>query len=206
YVDAGYNVLVIDPRAHGKSDGLYNTVGGSESRDALAWAKLIIEQYGMNTVYFHTICVGSVGAILALNSPDCPKQVKGLVTEGCFASFRETFRRHMKELHRPLFPVLDLVMLNIWRHTGTNPFATAPLRQVKRMKKDKRVLFLFGWQDIFSVPPMSQKLVDACTAEDKTLVWFDKGSHSHLRLTNPRQYDDAIRDFLAKDPSEEVNA
>lgn len=36
YERAGCNVLVIDTRAHGKSDGKYNTIGAKESGDVLA--------------------------------------------------------------------------------------------------------------------------------------------------------------------------
>ena len=37
YQDAGYNILVIDPRAHGYSDGKASTVGIKEHKDLLLW-------------------------------------------------------------------------------------------------------------------------------------------------------------------------
>ena len=37
YAEAGWNILVVDPRAHGKSDGEFNTVGFEESLDDIAW-------------------------------------------------------------------------------------------------------------------------------------------------------------------------
>lgn len=196
YKLAGFNVLVIDTRCHGKSDGKYNTIGVKESDDVIAWSRFANEQFSNDEVYYHGICIGTAAGIFAITKKDCPDFVKGFVTEGCFVSFRETFKQHMIADKRPLFPVLDLVMLQINHYTKTNVYKDKPIRAIKRIKKDARVLFLYGKKDIFSLPHKSQKLFDACSAEDKKLVWFDKGGHSHLRINNTEMYDNAIIDFF----------
>ena len=196
YKEAGFNVLVVDTRCHGKSDGVYNTIGVKESRDVIAWSKFVCERFQNEEVWYHGICIGTASGIFAITSPDCPDTVKGFVTEGCFVSFRETFKRHMMADKRPLFPVLDLVMLHINRHTGTNVYRDTPMAAIKRIKKDARVLFLYGEHDIFSIPQKSRKLFAACSADDKKLVWFGKGGHSHLRINNTEEYDDAIISFF----------
>lgn len=194
YMQAGMNVLVIDTRAHGKSEGVYNTIGKKESGDVVAWMRFLTEQFGMEEIYLHTICIGSAAGMGALTRADCPAQAKGIISEGCFVSFRETFKEHMVADKRPLFPVLDLVMLQIWRHSGTNVYAFKPISLVKKLKG--RALFLFGEQDIFSRPPKSRKLFAACSAPDKKIVWFERGGHSHLRINNTEKYDAAIVDFV----------
>lgn len=198
YEKAGFNILVIDTRCHGRSDGKYNTIGVKESRDILAWAKLAHEKFGNNEIYIHGICIGTSAGLFALSNPDCPDYMKGLVTEGCFVSFRETFKRHMMADKRPLFPVLDSVMLLINKHTGTNVYTDKPIRAIKKIKKDARILFLYGEKDIFSIPEKSKKLFAACVSEDKKLVWFDKGGHSHLRINNTEKYDQTIIDFFKR--------
>ena len=196
YEKAGFNVLVVDTRCHGKSDGIYNTIGVKESGDVIAWSKLLYEQFGNKEVWYHGICIGTASAIFAITKNDCPEYVKGFVTEGCFVSFRETFKRHMIADKRPLFPVLDLVMLQINRHTKTNVYFDTPLRAFKKLKSDKKVLFLYGEKDIFSIPKKSRQLFAACNAKHKKLVWFEKGGHSHLRINNTKEYDAAIIDFF----------
>ena len=42
YAKNGCNVLVVDPRGHGHSDGQFNTVGFEESADAMAWVDHIV--------------------------------------------------------------------------------------------------------------------------------------------------------------------
>ena len=196
YEKAGFNVLVIDTRCHGKSDGIYNTIGVQESKDVLAWSKLVHEQFGNQEIYFHGICIGTSSGLFALSSKDAPDYLRGLVTEGCYISFPETFKRHMMALNRPIFPVLQLAMRQIYRHTGTNVYKDKPITAIRQLKADCRVLFLYGEKDIFSIPEKSRKLFAACSAKDKKLVWFDKGGHSHLRINNTEKYDQSIIDFF----------
>ena len=196
YKKAGFNVLVIDTRCHGKSEGVYNSIGVKESGDVLAWSKLMNTKYNNKQVWYHGICIGTASAIFAITSKNCPEYVKGFVTEGCFVTFRETFKQHMIAEKRPLFPVLDLVMLHINSYNKINVYRDTPIRKIKKIKKDARVLFLYGEKDIFSLPEKSKKLFNACSAGDKKLVWFSKGGHSHLRINNTEKYDNAIIDFF----------
>ena len=198
YEKAGFNVLVVDTRCHGNSDGKYNTIGVKESADVLKWAELAHDRFQNKEIYFHGICIGTSSGLFALEAGRCPDYLRGLVTEGCYVSFRETFKRHMIALKRPLFPVLQFVMWLIYRHTGTNVYTQKPIRAIRKIKPDCRVLFLYGENDIFSIPQKSRELFDACISEDKKLVWFEKGGHSHLRINNTQQYDQAIIDFFAE--------
>ncbi len=198
YEKAGFNVLVIDTRCHGKSDGKYNTIGVQESRDVLKWAELVHDRFGNQEIYFHGICIGTSSGLFALTAPDAPDYLRGLVTEGCYISFPETFRRHMMALNRPRFPVLQMAMMEIRRNTGTNVYRQKPITAIRKLRPDCRVLFLYGENDIFSIPKKSRQLFAACSSKDKKLVWFGKGGHSHLRINNTEKYDQAIIDFFER--------
>ena len=194
YQAAGMNVLVVDSRCHGKSDGKYSSVGLYESRDLLIWLKHIEKTFNIREFWLHGVCIGSAAAFLAAINKDCPETVKGVVTEGCFVDFRETFKQHMIYEKKPPFPILDLVMYNLKKYAKVNVLKDSPLRAVPKLKC--RALFLYGKQDVFSLPHKSQILFDACGSADKKLIWFDKGGHSHLRINNTEKYDNAIIDFV----------
>ena len=194
YQELGMNVLVIDMRAHGKSEGKYSTIGVKESTDVKKWIEYIEKNFGVKEVWLHGICVGSSSAILLMTSDNCPKSIKGMVIEGCFVSFRETFKRHMIDINKPWFPVLDLVMMNIKKYAGADVYKAAPIKHIGNVKQN--VLMLFGEQDIFSVPEKSKVFFEKCSSPTKKIVWFDKGGHSHLRINNTEKYDNAIKDYI----------
>ena len=196
YEKMGMNVLVIDQRAHGNSEGKYSTIGVKESGDVLKWIELIEERYGIKEIWFHGICVGTATSILIMTSKNCPESVKGLVTEGCFVSFRETFKRHMIDIKKPCFPVLDLVMMNVKKYAGANVYKAAPIKHIGKL--NQHILMIYGKQDIFSLPKKSIVLFNKCKSETKEIVWFDKGGHSHLRINNVEAYDEAIVDYVTR--------
>ena len=81
YRAAGYNVLVIDNRAHGLSDGKYNSLGKHEHKDVLEWAKLLHDTFGVKSVLLHGVCIGSSTAAYALADKNCPDYVVGMVAD-----------------------------------------------------------------------------------------------------------------------------
>lgn len=194
YKEVGVNVLVTDSRCHGESEGTYSTIGVAESRDAIAWAEYLHDKEGMKEIYFHGICLGAAASIFVAANENAPSFIKAMVCEGCFVDFRESFKNHMIADKRPLFPVLDLVMLNIKKHTGVNVLKDSPINAVK--KADIPVLFIFGKKDLFSLPKKSLKLIEAYAGKDKFVKWLPEGGHSHLRINNTEDYDRAVMDFI----------
>ena len=195
YAKLGFNVLVVDPRAHGLSEGEYNTIGFEESGDALAWAALVHNQFGVESVIFHGICIGSAAAMYALTNDNCPGYVKGMVAEGMFANFSESMKEHLIEKKKPVFMLNS--MINMWmKHYTGHSMKFGPIDVIDKL--DKPLLMLHSKQDMYSTPAWAQKLYDKAGCSQKQLVWFDKGRHSMLRITNTQQYDQAIADFVSK--------
>ena len=194
YRALGYNILVIDNRAHGLSEGKRNCVALREYRDVMEWVKLLNGTLGNQKVLLHGICIGAAAALYAATEPDGPDCIEALITDGMYVNFGESFRNHMIELKKPIFPVYGECMLLITLFTGKSPVRFGPQNRVGSLSVP--ILMLYGKQDAYSVPEKSQLLYDLCAAPIKRLVWFDKGVHSHLRINAPEKYDAAIGDFL----------
>ena len=195
YSDAGYNVLLVDSRAHGLSDGEYITVGFEESKDAVAWTKFLNETYGVDTIVLHGICIGAAGGLLAITSPDCPDCVKGLVTEGMFANFAESMKNHLIERKRLWFPVMQCIDLWLKRHTG-HSMKKGPIDVIGKM--DKPILMIQSKMDKYSTAENAQKMFAMCPGKEKKLVLYEKGDHSMLRITDTETYDTEITAFLTR--------
>lgn len=195
YAACGYNVLVVDPRAHGMSDGEFNTVGFEESRDAIAWVRYITAEFPVTSVVFHGICIGAAAGMLALTSPDCPDCIDGIVTEGMFPNFGESMKNHLIERKKPVLGMYQLINARMKHYTG-HSMDYGPIDVIHKLKKP--LLMLHSREDLYSTPAYAQKLFDLAGTPHKELVWFARGKHSMLRITDTARYDGAIADFLAK--------
>lgn len=195
YSQAGLNVLVIDPRAHGLSDGVYNTVGFEESKDALAWARFLHEEKGVEEILFHGICIGAAAGMLAITSQDAPGYLVGLVTEGMFANFGESMKNHLIERKKLFFPVMQCIDMWMKHYTG-HSMMRGPIDVIHKM--DRPLLMIQSKMDPYSTPQNAQVMYDKCPSREKELVWYATGGHSQLRLTDTQRYDSAITAFLQR--------
>lgn len=192
YSDMGYSILVVDSRAHGLSDGKYNTVGLKEYKDIIKWGKLVHDKFGIKHVIFHGVCIGSATALYALTSPDTPDYFDGIIADGMYTTFYETFKTHMIYEKRPVHPVIDFIRLIMKIKTGVDMKKYGPEKALLKLKKP--ILFLYSKEDKFSLPVKSEYLY-SITPNDKQIVWFDHGAHSHIRINNLEKYDNAVKDF-----------
>lgn len=195
YQEAGFNALVIDPRAHGLSDGEFNTVGFEESGDVIAWVNFIKDTYNVSSFVFHGICIGAAGSVLALTSDACPKEVKAVVVEGMFSTFGESMKNNLRERKKPVFMIFDMIDMWMKHYTG-HSMKKGPIDVIHKIQKP--ILMIHSKEDTYSVPEIAQKMYDAIPAEGKMITWFDHGRHSMLRITDTERYDAAIGEFLSR--------
>lgn len=194
YHKKGLNVLVIDPRAHGLSDGEYNTVGFEESKDAIKWFEFAIKELKVEKIVVHGICIGAAGGMLAVTDKSCPEQVKAIITEGMFPNFGESMKNHLKEKKKPVF-VHKLVNLWMKKYTGHTMYY-GPIDVIDKL--DKPLLMLHSKKDLYSRPEKAKELFEKAGVSDKKIVWFDEGKHSFLRITDTERYDNSIIEFLSE--------
>ncbi|MDD6301784.1 MAG: alpha/beta hydrolase [Bacillales bacterium] len=193
YAKLGYNILVMDIRAHGLSDGIYNAVGFQEYKDILKWSTILHDEYHIKEIILHGICIGAATSIYAITSKNCPPYINRIIVDGTYVHFAETFKRHMIVDHRPIFPVYYEVMLMQKFKAKTHPWI-GPIHKVKDIKIP--ILFIYTKQDQFSLPKKAVILFNKCGSSNKKLVWFDKGAHSHVRINDEEKYDAEIASFL----------
>ena len=193
YAKNGCNILVLDPRGHGLSDGEFNTVGFEESKDITAWVKHMHQAYHIPSFIFHGICIGAAGGVLSLTAEDAPPCVDGIVTEGMFPNFGESIKNHLREKRKPIFIFFDL--MNAWmKHFTGHSMKTGPIDVIHRLQTP--LLMLHSREDRYSTPEYTQKLYDRGGMKEKRLVWFPHGKHSMLRITDTERYDRAIAEFI----------
>lgn len=85
YYDYGFNILLIDQRSHGKSDGKLITFGVKESFDVKDWAEFLNKRYNPKHIVLSGVSMGGGTVIFALKR-DLPKNVKCIIADCGFTS------------------------------------------------------------------------------------------------------------------------
>ena len=196
YRQLGWNVLVIDNRAHGLSDGRVSSFGMREYSDIINWGRFLHDEKLNEKIILHGICIGASAAIFAITDKSCPDYISALTVDGMFVTFYESFINHMIDQKRkPVQPVAFEVGLLILIFSHANVITNGPKKRVGKLNKP--ILFIHSREDLFSLPEKAQRMYDECDCV-KRLVWFEHGEHSRLRISDAEKYDKAIVDFYSQ--------
>ena len=194
YKEAGVNVLVIDQRAHGLSEGKYSTGGIKEAEDVSLWMKYMHDELGQNEIYIHGICVGTccTSILVAKYKTD---YLKAIILDSMFITYKEIYKNHYLESGHKLFPVYYQIWMWFNFFTKCNIEDSRPDKYMAKI--DLPVLFMWGTKDVYCLPEKSKILYDLCASKNKEIHWFEGAEHSRVRLFDENRYDALIKDFLA---------
>ena len=108
YYENGYNVLLIDNRAHGQREGKYVGFGVLDRIDVRNWVKYVINRFGSDVqIFLHGISMG--GAAVLMSSSIMPKNVRGIIADCGFTSVYEIIEYVMKrDYNLTKFPIIYL--------------------------------------------------------------------------------------------------
>ena len=195
YKESGVNVLVIDQRAHGFSEGKYSTCGIKESDDVALWMEYLHNELNQKEIFLHGICVGTCVTTLA-----CHKYkydyLKAVILDSAFITYKEIYKNHHVESGHSLFPVYYEIWAWFSFFTHCNINNSSPLKYINDMEVP--VLFIWGDKDVYCLPEKSKILFEKCGSQDKQLEWFEGAEHSRVRLNNEERYDALVSGFLAR--------
>ena len=195
YKECGVNVLVIDQRAHGLSEGKYSTGGIKEAEDVSLWMKYMHDVLNQKEIYIHGICVGTccTSILVAKYKTD---YLKAIILDSMFITYKEIYKNHYLESGHKLFPVYYQIWMWFNFFTKCNIEDSRPDKYMDKL--DLPVLFIWGTKDVYCLPEKSKILYDLCASKNKEIEWFDGAEHSRVRLFDENRYDSLIRDFLAR--------
>ena len=109
YANNGYNLLIVDDRAHGQSEGQYVGFGCLDRYDAKLWINTMINKIGEDCrILLHGDSMGGA-TVLMTTGFELPPQVKAAVSDCAFTSAWEVFSHVMKaKYHLPPTPIMKI--------------------------------------------------------------------------------------------------
>ncbi|MEG1520545.1 MAG: alpha/beta hydrolase [Clostridia bacterium] len=196
YHKKGFDMLLVDNRACGDSEGKYMTYGLKEARDNMLWIKYILNRYGDDVkIILHGISMGAA-TVLIMSGMDLPKNVVGIISESSYTSAFDEFKHQMKSaLNMSPFPFLYTMNLMGILIAKCSYRKVSPLEAVKKSRT--KTLFMHGGNDNYVPIEMDEKLVEACAA-DAELHIVDGCIHARCYQTKPDECEELFNSFIAK--------
>lgn len=194
YKGLGFNLLFVDQRAHGGSEGQFITFGVKERLDCVRWAEYVDRRIG-GEIILDGLSMGATTVLMAAGEK-LPESVKGIIADCGFTSPKEIMLKVMEEdlriRCRPLFRLVAL-MVKLRARFDVGEYST-----IEAMKKNRLpILFIHGTDDKFVPCEMTKTAYEACTSE-KSLVLIEGAGHGTSYLKEPETCKAALNDFLEK--------
>ncbi len=194
YFALGFDLLIIDQRAHLQSQGKYLTMGVRERYDVRAWCLWLLQQRGeKHKVVLDGISMGATSVLMAAGL-DLPLNVVAVLADCGFTSPREIFTHVMQtSVKIPTF-MLSGAELCCRVMAGFSIDGASTVEAVKR--SDLPLLMLHGEGDDFVPCWMSEKTFAAAAVEDKQLLTVPGAGHGLSFLVDRERVWTALVAFL----------
>jgi len=203
--ELGYNVLLPDHRAHGRSEGKRIGFAALEWRDIFGWAEMFVKRLGPDTqVVLHGISMGAA-TVMNCNAHNPPDYIKCVVEDCGFTNGYEMLwlaaRRDLK-LNIP--PIMWGLAFWFKLFTGKSlKKESDPYGNIGKFKVP--TLFVHGAADPFVPTEMGLRCHEAASVE-KDLLLIDGAAHAMAYFIGTEAYEAKLREWYAKWMGETVAA
>ena len=194
----GMNILAVDQRAHGYSDGHTISFGINERRDCLSWVKYINQRFGENVpIVLSGLSMGAATVLMATSLP-LPENVVCVVADSAYESPAQIIRKVCADEKLPVAVSYPFVHLSAWLYGGFRLEESSAIASVAHSKIP--ILLIHGEDDRLVPVQMSQHLYDAARGT-ATLETFPNAGHGLCYMADPPRYEKIIYQFLKNQPA-----
>ncbi len=190
----GYNVMLVDFRAHGNSEGNKTTVGYRESEDVKLAFDYAIKN-GDHNIFLWGASMGAVAITKAIAEYDI--KPAGIILEMPFASMQSHIRARVRSngfsgLPEKPFAFLVTFWTGIERGYNAFKFRTNTFAS----KITCPVLFQWGAKDHMVLKYETEKVYNAILSAKKTLVIYENADHESFLENDPIKWRLSVEKFL----------
>ena len=196
YIEQGFNMLIVDERAHGDSEGTYIGFGVLDRYDVVKWIEYAIKLFGDDVnIMLHGDSMGATTVLLA-SGLNLPKNVKAIVADCGFTSAYDVFSHILKrDYHIPKFPIMNVTEVMTRKKAGYGYNDASTLDAVA--STDIPILFVHGDKDDFVPTWMSRKNYEACKSEKELLI-VKGADHAESYYTDTPAFENAVKKMIEK--------
>ena len=186
FLKNGFNVLLVDNRAHGESEGNVIGYGVLDSLDVTVWINALKTAHPVKHTFLYGISMGAATAMMTAQYVR-KNEVAGIIADCGYTSIYEQFRFMFRTL-TPVPPVLIVpaIRRRAKKFAGYNIKST-DTREILS-KTDIPVMFIHGDADKFVPPSMTEQNCRACASEH-TLFEVRGAKHAQSYFCEKSEYE-----------------
>lgn len=200
YHQNGWNVCMIDQRAHGESEGKYRTMGVLEAEDLGFWVNLIAGRYGSKNMYIHGVSMGGATALLyGANRNIRNEAVRGLISDSSYSDYGESLIRVLESMVKYRMVARSVIFganLVSILHTGIRFGRMNPEKVTHTIPIP--VLLFHGQKDVLIPVGMARKLFSRAVKPSDEMVVVPEAPHIGSFFYARDLYMQKILDFVRR--------
>ncbi len=185
----GYNLLFVDNRAHGLSQGKYIGFGVLDSIDVNSWIDYLVTNMNQETIILYGMSMGAATVMNAQNN-----KVKAIIADCGFASGYDEVAYQIKKMYHlpsfPLVPISNILLKLLAKYSLKDKEAYKSIKNYKN-----NLLIIHGGKDHFVPTSDAYKIFDNATCHKKILI-VPGASHAKSYLKDTELYEQTIKEFL----------
>lgn len=194
-MELGHNLLLIDQRAHGKSQGKSIAFGVQERWDVQSWVSYALERFGGDTkIVLYGISMGAATVLMA-SELELPENVKGIIADCPYSSPKAIICKVAE--HRGISANLFWPFIRIGGRIYGG-FGITDSSAVSAVKKAKLpILLIHGEADNFVPCAMSHEIARS-NPQHIQLYTFPNAGHGLSYLEDTPRYTKIVTEFIEK--------
>lgn len=187
------NVILVNHRGAGDSEGHVISFGVKECDDCIRWIHKVIERFGKDVrIYLSGVSMGAATVMMA-SCRELPENVVAILADCGYSSAKEIIEKVIKDMHLPVKPLYPFVKLGARIFGRFDLEATPPIEAVKNAKVP--MIFFHGDADTFIPCDMTVRCYEACSTPKK-LVIVPGAAHGVAFPRNKELYVASIKEFM----------
>ncbi len=188
----GRNVLLIDQRACGESEGNVISFGINERKDCRLWIDYLLHRFGSDVTIILTGISMGASTVLMVGGEKLPDNVVMILADCGFTSAKDIIHKTIRDMKLP--PVLAYPFVKL----GARLFGHFNLDECSAIEAVKKcplpVIFVHGAADDFVPCDMSRRLYEACNSP-KTFLAVPGAGHGLAYIVDSDAYFEMLCSF-----------
>lgn len=196
FLNEGFNILLIDERNHGKSEGKYPSYGYFEQDDLNRWIEFIYKRYNNKNIFLglHGQSMGGATVLMCGSKND---KVDFIIDDCGYSDSIDVMKNEIKNVNKflPSSLIISFLKIKARLRIGYKIKWARPIDDI--VTTDKPILFIHGDADKKVPCQMAIDMYNARKNPNDKLFIVKGAAHMYCYPIKKKEYESIVHEFIA---------